>query len=115
MHICQINATENTGIQYRIVFDSSEHNEAELIQQMIKTYYDLTLSIHRSDHAMIIRKHLNDFEFENAEVSFEQGVLTILQGNQKGSKIEGDFLFLQCSMEIEEVSWLMNWLKNENR
>ncbi|MBR5207770.1 MAG: hypothetical protein IKV65_04640 [Erysipelotrichaceae bacterium] len=115
MHICQINATENTGVKYRILFDSREHNETELINQMIKTYHKLTLSVKRSDHAIIIRQHLDDFEFENAEVSFEQGVLTILQGNQKGSKIEGDFLFLDCSPEIEEVSWIMNWLNNENR
>ena len=45
----------------------------------------------------------------------EEGVLIILQGDTKGSKVEGDFLFLDCSPEIEEVSWLMNWLKNENR
>lgn len=115
MHICQINATENTGVKYRILFDSSEHNETELINQMIKTYHKLTLSVKRSDHAIIIRQHLDDFEFENTEVSFEQGVLTILQGNQKGSKVEGDFLFLDCSMEIEEVSWVLSWLNNENR
>ena len=115
MHICQINATENTGVKYRILFDSSEHNETELINQMIKTYHKLTLSVKRSDHAIIIRRHLDDFEFENTEVSFEQGVLTILQGNQKGSKVEGDFLFLDCSMEIEEVSWVLSWLNNENR
>lgn len=114
-HLYQINATENTGIQYMILFDSNEHKETELINQMIETYHKLTLSVKRSDHAIIIRKHLHDFEFENTSVSFEQNVLTILQGNQKGSKVEGDFLFLDCSPEIEEVSWLLNWLKKENR
>ena len=115
MRLFQINATEYTGIQYRIVFDSSEQNETELIQQMMSTYHALTLSVKRSDHAMIIRRHLDEFEFDDAEVSFEQNVLTILQGNQKGSKVEGDFLFLECSPEIEEVSWVLSWLKNENR
>ena len=115
LHLYQINATENTGVRYRILFDSSEYNEYELINQMIQTYHELTLSVKRSDHALMIRQHLSKFEFDDTEVSFEQGVLIILQGDTKGSKVEGDFLFLDCSPEIEEVSWLMNWLKNENR
>ena len=115
VHLFQVNATEYTGIQYRIVFDSNEQNETELIQQMIETYHTLTLSVKRNDHAIMIRRHLDEFKFEDAEVTFEQGVLTILQGNQKGSKVEGDFLFLECNPQIEEVSWVLSWLKNENR
>ena len=115
MHLYQINATENTGVQYMILFDSSEHNESELINQMIQTYHQLTLSVKRSDHALMVHQHLSEFEFDDTEVSFEQGVLILLQGDTKGSKVEGDFLFLDCSPEIEEVSWVMSWLKNENR
>ena len=105
MHLYQINATENTGVQYMILFDSSEHNESELINQMIQTYHQLTLSVKRSDHALMVHQHLSEFEFDDTEVSFEQGVLILLQGDTKGSKVEGDFLFLDCSPEIEEVSW----------
>ena len=115
MHLFQVQATEKAEVQYRILFDSKEKNETELIQKMIETYQRLTVSIERSDHAIIIRQHLDEFEFENTQVSFDYGVLTIRQGDTKGSEIEGDFVFLDCSPEIEEVSWVLSWLKNENR
>lgn len=113
MFMGQVYATEETKIRYRILFDSKEEHEIETIQKMIQTYHELTLSVDKSDRGTILRQHLNKFDNENSEVSFEQGTLIIEMGDTKGSKIEGDFSFLECSPVIEETSWFMEWIRKE--
>ena len=58
----------------------------------------------------MIRQNLDKFMWDKTcVVSYNQGVLTILMGDQKGSNVEGDFNWLECSPDIEFTSWFMEW------
>ncbi len=107
----QVMAKDEVNLSYRIQFDSKETHEAEVIQEMIEVYHQLTKSVKKKSRGAIVRQHLNDFkQSESDEVSFENNMIVLVLGDGKGTLIEGDFQFIDCGVEIETTSWLLEKL-----
>ena len=111
MSLLEIIASEETEMSYRIKFDSQEQHEAEVIQEIMDVYHTLTKSVKKKSKAVIVRQHIDEFKQEESDiVHFEHNVLELILGDGKGTLVEGDFQFLDCGVEIETTSWLLEKL-----
>lgn len=107
----QVYAVEENKLRYEIIFDSCEEHENEVIQKVIMTYHELTKYVTHSDRSVILRQSLHEFKFdEKTSVTFEIGVLKIVMGDGKGSIIQGSFQPVECGVEVETSSWILEVL-----
>ena len=107
----KIQASEETGLCYRILFDSKEKQEADIVQDVIETYQRLTRTVKKKNKGAMIRQHLDEFkQNDHDSVSFEHGLLTLIMGDGKGTLIEGEFSLIDCGVEIETSSWILEQL-----
>ncbi len=109
--VMQIKASEETNLSYRIVFDSAQKQEALVIQDILETYQRLTRTVKKKSRMTIVVQHLDEFkQNEEDEVQMNNGVLTIVQGDGKGTVIEGNFHSIECGTSIETSSWILELL-----
>ncbi len=110
--VMQVKASEETALSYRIVFDSKQKQEAVVIQEVIETYQKLTKTVKKKSRNAVVAQHLDEFkQNDEDEVQMHNGILTIVQGDGKGTVIEGDFQLIECGVEIETSSWILELLK----
>lgn len=99
MFVCSVHIySRNQSLEYEIHYDSHTKQTYEIKEKMQKTFDDLVSNVHTDSQGLMVLHNIEKFSYPNIKAEWKDK-LVLIEGDGKGSIIEGDLKTRQYCMD----------------
>lgn len=97
--ICSVHIYSRTQpLEFEIHYDSHTNKTYEIKKQMQQTFEELVSGIHTDEQGLMVLHNIERFSYDDVKASWDNKLL-LVEGDGKGSMIEGELTLAQYCME----------------